>query len=113
MEFRVWTSASKSDDSELGIASLVDCEVFNLCGLLCIEPGLNNVFGIFVLLRAKDSIECILLPLRSSNLNGYMECWFRILKYECLNHFIFFGRRRIERAMREYVKHDHTGETLY
>ena len=36
-----------------------------------------------------------------------MERWFRSLKSECLNHLILFGRRSLEKAVREYVEHYH------
>ena len=51
--------------------------------------------------------EVVLLPPKSPNLNAYMERWFRSLKSECLDRMIFFGRKSLEKAIREYVEHDH------
>ena len=51
--------------------------------------------------------EVILLPPKSPNLNAYMERWFRSLKTECLDRMIFFGRKSLQNAMREYVDHYH------
>ena len=34
-----------------------------------------------------------------------MERWFRGLKTECLDRMIFFGRKSLEKAVREYVEH--------
>jgi len=51
--------------------------------------------------------EVILLPPKSPNLNGYMERWFRSLKTECLDRMIFFGRKSLENAVREFVEHYH------
>ena len=51
--------------------------------------------------------EVVLLPPKSPNLNAYMERWFRSLKSECLSRIIFFGRRSLEKAVREYVQHYH------
>ena len=36
-----------------------------------------------------------------------MERWFRSLKSEYLERLIFFGRKSLERAVREYVEHYH------
>ncbi|MCP4785890.1 MAG: transposase [Fuerstiella sp.] len=51
--------------------------------------------------------EVVLLPPKSPNLNAYMERWFRSLKSECLDRMIFFGRKSLENAVREYVQHYH------
>ena len=52
--------------------------------------------------------EVVLLPPKSPNLNAYMERWFRSLKSECLDRMVFFGRKSLENAVREYVEHYHT-----
>jgi len=49
----------------------------------------------------------VLLPPKSPDLNAYMERWFRSLKTECLDRMIFFGRRSLENAVREFVEHYH------
>lgn len=36
-----------------------------------------------------------------------MERWFRSLKSECLDRMIFFGRKSLENAVREYLEHYH------
>lgn len=51
--------------------------------------------------------EVILLPPKSPNLNAYMERWFRSLKTECLDRMVFFGRKSLENAVSEYVRHYH------
>ena len=51
--------------------------------------------------------EVILLQPKSPNLNAYMERWFRSLKSECLDRMVFFGRKSLENAVREYVEHYH------
>jgi hypothetical protein len=52
--------------------------------------------------------EVVLLPPKIPNMNAYMERWFRSLKTECIDRMIFFGRKSLENAMREYVDHYHT-----
>lgn len=51
--------------------------------------------------------EVVLLPPKSPNMNAYMERWFRSLKTECIDRMIFFGRKSLENAVREYVEHYH------
>jgi len=58
--------------------------------------------------KQNTNTEVALLPPKSPNLNAYLERWFRSLKSECLDRMIFFGRKSLERAVREYVQHYHT-----
>ena len=58
-------------------------------------------------LEQNTDTEVVLLPPKSPNLNAYMERWFRRLKSECLDRMIFFERKSLEKAVREYVEHDH------
>jgi len=51
--------------------------------------------------------EVVLLPPKSPNLKACMERWFRSLKTECLDRMVFFGRKSLENAVREYVEHYH------
>ena len=66
----------------------------------------------FIAMRAfldqNTETEVVLLPPKSPNLNAYMERWFRSLKSECLDRMVFFGRKSLENAVREYVEHYHT-----
>ena len=54
-----------------------------------------------------ESIEPLLLPPRSPNLNAYIERFMRSIKEECLNRMIFFGERSLRNATREYLEHYH------
>ncbi|MDG2127183.1 MAG: integrase core domain-containing protein [Fuerstiella sp.] len=58
-------------------------------------------------LQQNSETEVVLLPPKSPNLNAFMERWFRSLKSECLDRMIFFGRKSLENAVREYVQHYH------
>jgi putative transposase len=58
-------------------------------------------------LEENTNTKVVLLPPKSPNLNAYMERWFRSLKTECLDRMIFFGRKSLENAVREYVEHYH------
>jgi len=56
---------------------------------------------------SRTETEVVLLPPKSRNLNASMERLFRSLKSECLDRMIFFGRKSLENAVREYVDHYH------
>ena len=58
-------------------------------------------------LEENTNTKVVLLPPKSPNLNAYMERWFRSLKTECLDRMIFFGRKSLENAVREYVEYYH------
>ena len=58
-------------------------------------------------LNQNTETEAVPLPAKSPNMNAYMERWFRSLKSECLDRMIFFGRKSLENAVREYVEHYH------
>ncbi|MEO1834076.1 MAG: integrase core domain-containing protein [Akkermansiaceae bacterium] len=51
--------------------------------------------------------KIVLLPPRSPNLTAHLERFMRSLKSECLDRMIFFGRRSLERALKQFVAHYH------
>ena len=51
--------------------------------------------------------KIVLLPPRSPNLNAHLERYMRSLKSECLDKMIFFGRRSLDRALKQFVAHYH------
>jgi transposase InsO family protein len=51
--------------------------------------------------------KIVLLPPRSPNLTAHLERYMRSLKSECLDKMIFFGRRSLERALKQFVAHYH------
>ena len=50
----------------------------------------------------------LLLPLRSPNLNAYIERFMRSLKSESLSRMIFFGEKALRRSVTTYLEHYHT-----
>ena len=38
-------------------------------------------------------------------LNPHAERFVKSIKYECLNHFVFFGERHLRYVIREYMSH--------
>jgi len=53
------------------------------------------------------SVETILLPARSPNLNSFAERWVRSVKEECLSRLILFGESSLPRALQQYIVHYH------
>jgi hypothetical protein len=51
--------------------------------------------------------KIVLLPPRSPILNAHLERYMRSLKSEGLDKMIFFGRRSLERSLKQFVAHYH------
>ncbi|MEZ6055511.1 MAG: integrase core domain-containing protein [Planctomycetaceae bacterium] len=58
-------------------------------------------------LEQNTNTDVVLWPPKSPNWNACMERWFRSLKPECLDRMIFFGKRSLEHAIKQYVEHYH------
>ena len=56
---------------------------------------------------ASCSVESVLLPARSPNLNAYIERFMRSVKEECLHRMIVFGEASLRRATTEFIEHYH------
>ena len=54
------------------------------------------------------SVQPVVLPARSPNLNAYAERFVKSIKTECLDKMIFFGVGSLRKAISEYVSHYHT-----
>jgi len=50
------------------------------------------------------------IPAQSPNCNAYAERFVKSIKYECLNHFVFFGERHL-RSRRGPILRDHFPDT--
>ena len=54
-------------------------------------------------------VETKKIPPNSLNLNAFAERWVRSVKSECLNRVRCIGIGGLERALREFLVHYHTG----
>ncbi len=45
------------------------------------------------------------IPAKSPSCNPFAERFVKSIRYECLNHFAFFGERHLRRVVREYEEH--------
>jgi transposase InsO family protein len=53
------------------------------------------------------SVERVVLPPQSPNLNAYAERWVRPVKEECRARVILLGEAALSRTLNEYVEHYH------
>jgi transposase InsO family protein len=51
--------------------------------------------------------RAIVAPLRSPNVNAYVERFMQAIQQECLDRFIAFGPEHMDHLVREYVEHYH------
>jgi len=53
----------------------------------------------------EDDVDVVPIPPKSPNCNPHAERFVRSIKEECLDRMILFGRKALERALREYGRH--------
>jgi putative transposase len=53
-------------------------------------------------------VEVQRTPIRSPNLNAYVERWIQSIRVECLDKFIALGETHLNHLIREYVEHFQT-----
>jgi len=52
-----------------------------------------------------EGVRVIRTPVRAPRANGVAERWVRTVRTECLDQLLVFGRRHLERILREYLAH--------
>jgi putative transposase len=52
-----------------------------------------------------EDVKVIRTPIKAPNANAHAERFVRTLRVECLDWLLIFGRRQLERVLREYVDH--------
>ena len=83
---------------------------------LAIEDRLENVrfllhdrdakfSGPFDRIICSEGVRVIKTPIRSPKANAVAERWVRTVRNECLDHILVFGRRHLERVLRDYAAH--------
>jgi hypothetical protein len=50
-------------------------------------------------------VKCAKIPAQSPDCNRHAERFVETIKYECLNHFVFFGERHLRYVIKEFVAH--------
>ena len=50
-----------------------------------------------------EGVTCVQIPPRSPDCNPHAERFVKSIKYECLNHFVFFGERHLRYVIAEYI----------
>ena len=54
---------------------------------------------------ASSGVKTVRIPAKSPNCNAYAERFVESIKYECINHFVFFGERHLRYVIKEYMSH--------
>jgi len=67
--------------------------------------------GFTAILRERG-MESVKIPAQSPNCNSHAERLLRMIEYECLNHLVLFGERRLRHAVKEFLAHYH-GERFH
>lgn len=52
-----------------------------------------------------EGVKIIKTPARAPKANAVAERWVRTVRNECLDHVLVFGRRHLERVLRDYQAH--------
>lgn len=52
-----------------------------------------------------EGVKVIKTPFRAPKANAVAERWVRTVRNECLDHVLVFGRRHLERVLRDYAAH--------
>jgi putative transposase len=52
-----------------------------------------------------SNVKTVKIPAKSPNCNPHAERFVRSIKYECLNHFVFFGERHLRYVVGQYMRH--------
>ena len=56
-----------------------------------------------------EGVRVARTPIRAPNASAFAERFVRTVRQECLDHILIFGERRLERILREYVRHYNRG----
>ncbi len=56
-------------------------------------------------LLASSGVKTVKIPAKSPNCNPHAERFVKSIKYECLNHFLFFGERHLRYVIKKYMSH--------
>ncbi|MEE9394875.1 MAG: integrase core domain-containing protein [Planctomycetota bacterium] len=52
-----------------------------------------------------NGVKLVKIPARSPNCNPHAERFVKSIKTECLSKMIFFGRKSLDKAISEFIKH--------
>ncbi|MGH2667600.1 MAG: integrase core domain-containing protein, partial [bacterium] len=52
-----------------------------------------------------EGVKIIKTPIRAPRANAFAERWVRTVRRECLDHVLVWGRRHLERVLRDFVEH--------
>jgi putative transposase len=104
----------------VGVTATPDCAwVCQQARNLAIEERLENVrfllhdrdakfSGPFDQIVRSEGVRVITAPIRAPKANAVAERWVRTVRNESLDHVLVFGRKHLERVLRDYLTHYNT-----
>jgi hypothetical protein len=66
----------------------------------------------FVAIPRTGGVASVKTPAKSPNCNPHAERFVKTIRYECLNHFVFFGERHLRHVISDFVEH-YLGERFH
>jgi putative transposase len=61
----------------------------------------------FETILRERGVECVKIPAQSPNCSPHAERFVKTIRYECLNHLVFFGERHLRYVLKEFMAHYH------
>jgi putative transposase len=61
----------------------------------------------FEAILRERGVECVKIPTQSPNCSPHAERFGKTIRYECLNHLVFFGERHLRYVVKELMAHYH------
>jgi putative transposase len=61
----------------------------------------------FETILRERGVECVKIPAQSPNCSPHAERFVKTIRYECLNHLVFFGERQLRYVLNEFMAHYH------
>ena len=110
---RVWLSPCTLHPNRVWVAQqarnfLMHCQFNGLEIDHLIRDRDTKFVDLFDQTLASAGIDVKRLPVRSPNLNAYIERFIQTLKHECLEHFVILGQKHLDYLAGEFVGYCHT-----
>ena len=86
--------------------TMTGCPILDRCRHMIRGRDTKFTTGFEMIFR-HAGIRALKLPPRGPNLNAFSERFVRLIKDECLNRMIFFGKASLHREVTHYIEHYH------
>jgi transposase InsO family protein len=59
----------------------------------------------FEAILRERGVKCVKIPAQSPKCSPHAERFVKTIRYECLNHLVFFGERHLRYVVKEFMAH--------